>query len=374
MAVAYPIERAPHPVEFDVAYPERLSRWRIFIKWLFAIPQLIVVYLLTIVAEILTFLAWFAILITGRYPKSFFEFASGTLRWQANVYTYVWLMRDEYPPFSWDPGEYPLTLTIPPAERQSRFRLFIRMFAIIPNLIVLEFVLIAVLFTTFVAWWAILFTGRYPRPLFNFSVGVGRWHQRVYAYLFLLRDEYPPYSIKASARPGNEVISAIVGLPLFAGYVALSLLPVITSLTSGGATTHVAYQTLAEHRLVTTPASAESSSLRLELLDFVDPAAVPPGSSASIGPGERLVAFSVIAKKGSFWPAFFTPFLFMAKDCSGNTYSVNGDATAEVNSIFRLFWTGGHDDAVVYFAIPANQRVCELRYENLGRKIRFVFD
>ncbi|HEX5479089.1 MAG TPA: DUF4389 domain-containing protein [Dehalococcoidia bacterium] len=70
MAVAYPTGRAPHPVEFDIEHPERLSRWRIFIKWLFAIPQLFVVYLLTIVAEILTFVAWFAVLITGRYPKS----------------------------------------------------------------------------------------------------------------------------------------------------------------------------------------------------------------------------------------------------------------------------------------------------------------
>lgn len=375
MAVAYAADRAPHPVEFDIAYPERLSRWRIFIKWLFAIPQLIVVYLLTIVAEILTFLAWFAVLITGRYPKSFFEFTSGALRWQANVYAYLWLLRDEYPPFSWEPGEYPLTLTIPPAERQSRFRLFIRIFAVVPNLIALEFVLFAAFFTTFIAWWAILFTARYPRALFRFAVGALRWHERMMAYLLLLRDEYPPYSVKASARPGNEVVSAIVGAPLFAAYIALSLLPFITSFTGGGSTTHVAYAALAEHRLVAAPASAESSGLHVELVDFVDPAPAPSGSGAQVAPGERLVRFRVTAEKEGFWPTFFTPYLFVAKDCSGTTYSVNADATSEASSAFRIFWSGGREDADVYFAVPVNQRVCELRYGGgFGRVIRFVFD
>ena len=375
MAVAYPAGRAPHPVEFDVAYPERLSRWRIFIKWLFAIPQLIVVYLLTIVAEILTFLAWFRVLFTGRYPKSFFEFTSGTLRWQANVYAYLWLLRDEYPPFSWEPGEYSVTLTIPPAERQSRFRLFIRIFAVIPNLIALEFVLFAAFFTTFIAWWAILFTARYPRALFRFAVGALRWHERMTAYLFLLRDEYPPYSVKATARPGNEVVSAVVGAPLFAAYVALSLLPLFTSVTGGGSTTRVAYSALADHRLLSAPATAKSSSLRVELVDFADPAAAPAWSKTEVNAGERLVGFRVTAEKNGFWPTFFTPYLFFARDCSGNTYAVDADATSEASSAFRVFLSGGHEDAEVYFDVPVNERVCELRYAgSFGRMIRFVFD
>ncbi len=205
-----------HPVAFDVQYPERLSRWLIFVKIFLIIPHLFAIYLLLVAVSILTVLAWFAILFTGRYPKAFFEFTSGTLRWASNSFAYAMLLRDEYPPFSWEPGDYPLTLDIPYAERQSRFRLFIRVFAIIPNQIVFGFVQFAWYITTFIAWWAILFTGRYPRGLFRFNVGVMRWYNRSAAYTYLLRDEYPPYSISDDARPGNEVVSAVIGLPILA--------------------------------------------------------------------------------------------------------------------------------------------------------------
>ena len=187
---------------------------RIFFKLFLAIPQLIVIELLLVPLWLLTFLAWFAILFTGRYPRGFFEFTTGVLRWATNVVAYLALLRDEYPPFSWEPGDYPLTLDIPIADRQSRFRLFIRAIAIFPNWLVFYFVQIGWFFTTFVAWWAILITGRYPRGLFKFSVGVMRWWNRQYAYLLLLRDEYPPYSVNANARPGNEAASFILGIPL----------------------------------------------------------------------------------------------------------------------------------------------------------------
>jgi hypothetical protein len=224
----------PHPVVLEVEYPEELSRGLIFVKWLLAFPHYIIAYLLLTVVYILTFLGWFAILFTGRYPKAFFDFCSGTLRWSSNVFAYAMLMRDEYPPFSWDSGLYPLLLDIPLAERQSRFRLFIRFFAIIPNLVVFWFVQIAFLVTTFIAWWAILLSGRYPRGLFEFNTGVMRWYNRQFAYLFLLRDEYPPYSINREARPGNEVVSSIIGLPLGAAYFGFYAAFAIGPLIGGG--------------------------------------------------------------------------------------------------------------------------------------------
>src|SRR5437868_14198778 len=100
--------RPPHPVSVDVEYPEQLSRWKIFVKIIFAIPHLIVLYVLLTVVAILSVIAWFAILFTGRYPKAFFAFSSGVLRWEANVVAYVALLRDEYPPFSLVAGEYPV--------------------------------------------------------------------------------------------------------------------------------------------------------------------------------------------------------------------------------------------------------------------------
>ncbi len=375
MSIAYEASRPPHPVMFDVAYPERLSRGLIFVKWLLAIPQLFIVYVLFLIAELLAVLAWFAILITGRYPKSFFEFGSGALRWQANVLSYVFLLRDEYPPFSWEPGDYALRLEIPMAARQSRFRLFIRLIAIVPNQIALQFVMLGALFTTFIAWWAILFTGRYPRGLFKFAVGVMRWQQRVYAYLFLLRDEYPPYSLNADARPGNEMLSAIVGAPLFAAYFALTLLPFFGVLAGGGSTVHVSQQALATRgALSQVPASATSGNIRITLLDYDDAATPPIGAGETLPFGYRLVGFRVEAAKTGFWPAFYAPFLFSLYDCAGDRFAVDSPATSASGTLFRLFVSGGRADEDIYFALPDGAMPCELRYGFGSSDVRFVFD
>ncbi len=185
-----------YPVRFDVEYPERLSRWLIFVKWLLAIPHLAVWYALLYVAEVVTFIAWFAILFTGRYPRGMFDFVVRVFRWNANVNAYVLLLRDEYPPFSWDPGRYPVTFEVDYPERLSRWLIFIKWLLIIPNVILLLFFFIAYLITLSIAWFAILFFACYPRLLFQFAVGVLRWYYRVNAYYFLLRDEYPPFSLK----------------------------------------------------------------------------------------------------------------------------------------------------------------------------------
>src|SRR4051812_11245087 len=115
-----PAQSSAYPVRFDVEYPERLSRWKIFLKWLFAIPQLIVLYLLSVVVSVLVFIAFFAILFTKKWPRGMFDFAVQIQRWTFNVYAYVGLLRDEYPPFSGEPGAYsPVTLEIDYDENLS---------------------------------------------------------------------------------------------------------------------------------------------------------------------------------------------------------------------------------------------------------------
>jgi hypothetical protein len=89
-----------YPVTFDVKYPERLSRLLIFVKWLLVIPHLIVLGLYGIVIAVVMFLAWWAILFTGRYPKGLFDMVVGYNRWSVRVNAYTSLLRDEYPPFS----------------------------------------------------------------------------------------------------------------------------------------------------------------------------------------------------------------------------------------------------------------------------------
>ena len=193
------VEAAPaqsYPVTFDVEYPEELSRWLIFVKWILAIPHFIVLYGLGLVAMALTFIAWFAILFTKRYPRELFDFVVNINRWSANVTAYFSLLRDEYPPFSWDAGLYPLTYDVEFPEELSRWLIFVKWILVIPHIIVMLFLFIGVFIAQTIAFFAILFTKRFPESLFTFLVGVNRWSVRVNAYINLMRDEYPPFSLE----------------------------------------------------------------------------------------------------------------------------------------------------------------------------------
>jgi hypothetical protein len=185
-----------YPIRVDVQYPERLSRWLIFVKWLLAIPHFIILYFLQLAYGVITLIAAFAILFTKKYPKGLFDFAVGYRRWQLNTFAYTFLLRDEYPPFSWDPGQYPAVLEVDYSEELNRFLPFIKWLLVIPNLIVAALVLIAAVVITFIAFFAILFTGRYPQGMFEFVVGALRWSERANGYAYLFTDKYPPFSLK----------------------------------------------------------------------------------------------------------------------------------------------------------------------------------
>jgi hypothetical protein len=193
-----PVSAGEYPVRFDVEYPDHLSRWKIFLKWLFAIPHFIILSLLLIVAGVLQFIAFFAILFTKKWPRGLFDFTVQIYRWMGNVYAYaVLLMRDEYPPFSGEAGEYPLTLEVEYREDLSRWMIFVKWLLAIPHYIVLAFLILGASVAVFIAFFAILFTGRYPRSLFDFVVGTARWAMRVVAYeRLLMTDRYPPFSLE----------------------------------------------------------------------------------------------------------------------------------------------------------------------------------
>lgn len=192
-------EAAPtpsYPVRLDVAYPENLSRLLIFVKWLLAIPHFLILYLLGSLSNIITVIAFFAILFTKRYPKGLFDINVGIFRWQANVGAYLGLLRDEYPPFSWEAGQYPVEFSVEYPQELSRWLIFVKWLLVIPHLIVLVVLLVVAVLAWIVGWFAILFTGKMPRGIFDFLVGVGRWSNRVTVYYNLMRDEYPPFSLK----------------------------------------------------------------------------------------------------------------------------------------------------------------------------------
>ncbi len=191
-------ETGTYPLTFGVEYPARLSRWLIFVKWLLAIPHLVILGALSYVVQAITFIAWFAILFTGRYPRGLFDFVVNVYRWQANLYAYVLLFRDEYPPFSWERGLYPVTFEVEYPERLSRLLIFLKWWLLaIPHYILLFLLSIVAFLAWVITWFAILITARFPKGLFDFLAGVIRWGYRVNGYAFLLlRDEYPPFSLK----------------------------------------------------------------------------------------------------------------------------------------------------------------------------------
>jgi hypothetical protein len=147
------------------------------------------------VAAVCALIAWFAIIFTGRAPDGLARLEAFYLRWRVRSSAYVALFRDEYPPFGDD--SYPAEIDLPPVrEPRDRLGVAFRPILAIPHLIAIWALGIAWGVTTVVAWFAILFTGRYPRSLYEFGLGCFRWTTRVEAYLLLLVDEYPPFTLE----------------------------------------------------------------------------------------------------------------------------------------------------------------------------------
>jgi hypothetical protein len=158
---------------------------------------------LWIAYDVLTLVALVAILFTGRYPRSLFDFNVGVLRWTWRVVHYaLTLGTDRYPPFTLEPADYPAELDVPYPEELSRAKAFFK-----PWLLSLPHWLVVAIF---LGWWSapgllpllaclagvvLLFTGRYPRDMFGLVVGLARWVARVAVYAGLMRDEYPPFRL-----------------------------------------------------------------------------------------------------------------------------------------------------------------------------------
>jgi hypothetical protein len=137
---------------------------------------------------------WFAIVFGGVHPDGLRKLATFYLRWRVRAVAYTALLRDEYPPFGDD--AYPVKLEVSPAEgARDRLSVAFRPILALPHVLAVWALGIAWAVTTIIAWFAILFTGRYPETLYEFGVGVLRWNTRVEAYILLLHDDYPPFSL-----------------------------------------------------------------------------------------------------------------------------------------------------------------------------------
>ncbi|HWO93969.1 MAG TPA: DUF4389 domain-containing protein [Dehalococcoidia bacterium] len=191
-----------YPVEYEIEYPEHLSRWMWLVKWLLAIPHFIILDLFGSLAFAVAIISGFSLLFTGRYPAGLFDLVAAYLRWQTRTAAYLFL-RDEYPPFSGaEEPQYPVRVRVERPEGLSRWMWLVKWLLAIPHLIVLVFYGILALVLVIIGLIALLFTGRFPKGLFDLIVGFSRWALRVQAYaLYLLTDQYPPFS----GRPAAEV-------------------------------------------------------------------------------------------------------------------------------------------------------------------------
>ena len=207
----------PYPARLEIEYPERLDRLTTAFRLIWVIPILIVLSLLTANAsEVVTTEAGEQITrsgggITGglfvatllmilfrlKYPRWWFDFALEFNRFSTRVGAYLGLLTDRYPSTT-DEQAVHLELDYPNVERDlNRWLPLVKWILAIPHYVVLVLLVILALLAIVVAWFAILFTGRYPRSLFDFVVGVGRWSLRVNAFAFLLiTDRYPPFSLR----------------------------------------------------------------------------------------------------------------------------------------------------------------------------------
>jgi hypothetical protein len=189
-----------YPAALDLDAPLEVKNWRPLVNWLLAIPHMLVIYGLSIVAEILAFISLFTILFTKKNP--FVDFQAMVLRYQWRTWSFAFWMRNEYPPFDFevasaDNGQDPAVVEIVPPEDLNRWLPLVKWLLAIPHVIVLAFLWIAVLVVAIIAFFAVLFTGRWPESLRSFVIGVSRWTLRVQAYGYvLLTDRYPPFSLE----------------------------------------------------------------------------------------------------------------------------------------------------------------------------------
>ena len=150
--------------------------------------------LLGLVAILLAVVSWFTILIAGQHISGIRQFTNFYLRWRLRALAYLMLLEDKYPPFGDEP--YPTSITIDdPIGERRRVSVLVRIFLAIPHFILLAFLIFAWWIVTFVAWLTIVFSGMYPAGMYDFAVGCLRWFLRVEAYVLLMVDEYPPFSL-----------------------------------------------------------------------------------------------------------------------------------------------------------------------------------
>src|SRR5215218_4797945 len=194
-----------YPTQLDFQAGRDIDRWRPLVHWLLAIPHLIVVAALSRLRDILTLISFFAVLFTKRIPRPLFDATAMTLRYEWRTISYALFLHEDYPPFDFQPssadnGAEPHTaVSFAYPEELSRWKPLVKWLLAVPHYLVLIVLMIASVFVAFFAAVAVIFTGEYPAGARDFLVNAYRWNLRVHAYVGLLTDRYPPFSLTAGS-------------------------------------------------------------------------------------------------------------------------------------------------------------------------------
>lgn len=191
-------------MKLTIKKQESFSRGELLLRTFFGIfyiilPHYFILIFVSIWSSILTFISFWVILFTGRYPQSFFEFQVGLYRWSLRLTARVYNMSDGYPAFGINATDEYTTFEMPYPERLSRGMAIVKLlfgviYCALPHIFIWYFRFLWTLILMFLAWWAVLFTGKYPASWHHFNVGTIRWITRVNLYLGFMTDDYPPFS------------------------------------------------------------------------------------------------------------------------------------------------------------------------------------
>jgi hypothetical protein len=188
-------------LELELDAPLEIANWRPLVHWLLVIPHSVIAGILGYLAGVIALISWVIILFTGTLPEGLAKVQCLVIRYQARTYSYMLWLREPYPAFDFsmtgtDPGGDPLRVTIDPQlTDRNRLTVGLRFIWAIPIAIFLGLVMIVGYFVAFFGFFIVLFTGKWPEGMRTFMVGILRLGARVGAYVYLLDDEYPAFSL-----------------------------------------------------------------------------------------------------------------------------------------------------------------------------------
>ncbi len=184
----------PYPVRLEASNQGDYNRFLPLVKWLLAFPHYIVLVFLGIGALFVYLISFFAIIITGGYPRGLWDYMTGVHRWAMRVFAYVFLLTDQYPPFSLeDDPAYPVRVDFDYPEHVDRWRPLVHWLLILPYLIVAGILFYVAEIVAFIGIFVILFTAKLPQGMFNLILNPMRWQLRGNAYAGWLSTKYPPF-------------------------------------------------------------------------------------------------------------------------------------------------------------------------------------